>query len=217
MEEKVRALLGEGTDREEVLAGFTGMRVPAEGLVEEALRAYGEESNGSWRLHPGEAGMSSRAREEVRARLVRIGQLMGYQADGVKGQTSAVVKAALPGELAVASFVEVRWGEPHEPQYVFVVRSTALIGDLYQWTDSPVEGAVHVIAIPDARAGLMAAKLEAAPLLRARMEESRWDWVKWSHLARLAAEDTLDRHEFAAFIGLTPLVETPEAQLPLFR
>ena len=217
VEEKVRSLLAKGTDREEVLAGFSGMPIPAEGLVEEALRAYGEESEGTWRLRPGEEGMSSPAREEVRRRLVRIGNLIGYRVGPANGPAAGAGVSTEHGGPPLPSFVEVRWGEPQQAQYIFVVRSTALLGDLYRWTETPVEGAVHLIAIPDARAGLMAAKLEAAPLLRERMAEARWDWVKWSHLARLARQESLNRHEFAAFIGLTPLVETPEAQLPLFR
>ncbi|MFQ5945382.1 MAG: hypothetical protein ACE5NC_03950 [Anaerolineae bacterium] len=217
VEEKARSLLAKGTDREEILAGFSGMRVPAEGLVEEALRAYGDESEGTWRLRPNEASTSSPARREVRRRLVRIGRLMGYRVGPGNGRASGAETGSQPAGPSQPGFVEVQWGEPHQAQYVFVVRSTALLRDLYRWTETPVEGAVHLIAIPDARAGLMAAKLEAAPLLRVRMSEARWDWVKWSHLTRLASQDRVDRHEFAAFIGLTPLVETPQAQLPLFR
>jgi hypothetical protein len=48
------------------------------------------------------------------------------------------------------------------------------------------------------------------------MADGNWQIVKYCHLAWLAEIEEIDRHDLKKIIGLKPIIEQPEAQIPLF-
>jgi hypothetical protein len=197
--EKVTSQLLQGAKgfqqvREEVYSLFPGLLTPDPGLVEEALHSYGQGSPEAWRLRPPEE-----VREEMIALLLRLGERLGFQ---------AWAGARLP------RYADVAWRE-EETSYLFLVRQKVSLGDLCRWVEEGPK-ARHLILIPDERTSLLRLRLEGSPLIRKRLAESDWDFVKLGHLRSLAAQDEVDRHDLKKIVGLLPPIESAEAQLPLF-
>ncbi len=180
--------------REGVYSLFPGLLTPDPGLVEEALRSYGQGSPEAWRLRPQEE-----VREEMIAFLLRLGERLGFQ---------AWAGGRLP------RYADVAWQEG-ETSYLFLVRQKVSLGDLCRWVEEGPK-ARHLILIPDERASLLRLRLEGSPLIRKRLAESDWDFVKFGHLQSLAAQEEVDRHDLKKIVGLLPPIESAEAQLPLF-
>jgi hypothetical protein len=70
--------------------------------------------------------------------------------------------------------------------------------------------------LPEARADLVRFKLGRSPLLQRPLAEGRWEFIKYRHLRRLAQVTEPDRHDLKKIVGLEPIIEKPEAQIPLF-
>lgn len=173
--------------REEIYSLFPGLLAPDPGLVEEALHSYGQES-------PPEG-----VREEMIALLLRLGERLGFQ---------AWAGAKLP------RYADVAWRDG-ETSYIFLIRQRVSLGDLCRWVEEGAK-ARHLILIPDERASLLRLRLKAFPLTQKRLRESGWDFVKFSHLRSMAAQEEVDRHDLKKIVGLLPPIESAEAQLPLF-
>jgi hypothetical protein len=173
--------------REEIYSLFPGLLAPDPGLVEEALHSYGQES-------PPEG-----VREEMIALLLRLGERLGFQ---------AWAGAKLP------RYADVAWRDG-ETSYIFLIRQRVSLGDLCRWVEEGAK-ARHLILIPDERASLLRLRLEAFPLTQKRLRECGWDFVKFSHLRSMAAQEEVDRHDLKKIVGLLPPIESAEAQLPLF-
>lgn len=180
--------------REEVYSLFPGLLTPDPGLVEEALHSYGQGSPEAWRLRP-----SEEVREEMIALLLRLGERLGFQ---------AWAGARLP------RYADVAWRQG-ETSCLFLIRQKVALGDLCQWVEEEPK-ARHLILIPDERASLLRLRLEGSPLIRKRLTESDWDFVKFGHLRSVAAQEEVDRHDLKKVVGLLPPIESAEAQLPLF-
>lgn len=180
--------------REEVYSLFPGLLTPDPGLVEEALHSYGQGSPEAWRLRP-----SEEVREEMIALLLRLGERLGFQ---------AWAGARLP------RYADVAWRQG-ETSYLFLIRQKVALGDLCQWVEEEPK-ARHLILIPDERASLLRLRLEGSPLIRKRLTESDWDFVKFGHLRSVAAQEEVDPHDLKKVVGLLPPIESAEAQLPLF-
>lgn len=180
--------------REEVYSLFPGLLTPDPGLVEEALHSYGQGSPEAWRLRP-----SEEVREEMIALLLRLGERLGFQ---------AWAGARLP------RYADVAWRQG-ETSCLFLIRQKVALGDLCQWVEEEPK-ARHLILIPDERASLLRLRLEGSPLIRKRLTESDWDFVKFGHLRSVAAQEEVDPHDLKKVVGLLPPIESAEAQLPLF-
>ncbi len=72
------------------------------------------------------------------------------------------------------------------------------------------------MVIPAARTGLWQHKLETHPWLAQTIKGGGWTFIKLEHLRSLAAKKVLTRHDLKAIVGLVPLIESGEGQLPLF-
>lgn len=173
--------------REEVYSLFPGFLTPDPRLVEEALHSYGQGS------------LSEEVREEMIALLFRLGERLGFQA-----QTDA----ELP------SYADLAWWD-EESSYLFLICHRVSLGDLCRWVEEGPK-AHRLILIPDERASLLRLRLEGSPLIRKRLAESGWDFIKFGHLRSVAAQEEVDRHDLKKIVGLLPPVESAEAQLPLF-
>jgi len=180
--------------REEVYSLFPGLLTPDSGLVEEALHSYGQGSPEAWHLRP-----PVEVREEMIALLLRLGERLEFQA-----QTGA----RLP------RYADVAWQEG-ETSYLFLIRQKVPLGDLCRWVEEGPK-VRHLVLIPDERASLLRLRLEGSPLIRKRLTESDWDFVKFGHLRSVAAQEEVDRHDLKKIVGLLPPIESAEAQLPLF-
>jgi hypothetical protein len=180
--------------REEVYSLFPGLLTPDPGLVEEALYSYGQGSPEAWRLRPPEE-----VREEMIALLLRLGERLGFQTWS---------GANLP------HCADVAWRD-EETSYLFLIRHSVSLRDLSRWMEEGPK-ARYLILIPDERASLLRLRLETSPLIRKRLGESGWDFVKFGHLRSVAAQEEVDRHDLKKIVGLLPHIESAEAQLPLF-
>jgi hypothetical protein len=58
--------------------------------------------------------------------------------------------------------------------------------------------------------------METELLLRVALTDGRWQFIKLDHLKALSAREDLHRQDLSHIVGLEPLIERPEAQLPLF-
>jgi hypothetical protein len=65
-------------------------------------------------------------------------------------------------------------------------------------------------------ASLIAIKLNRDPLLRAAFAARRCSVIKVRHLLELAATPDADRQALKKIVGLDPIIEQAEAQIPLF-
>jgi len=180
--------------REEIYSRFPGLLTPDPGLVEEALRSYGQGSPEAWRLRPQEE-----VRKEMIALLLRLGERLGFQ---------AWAGSRLP------RYADVTWQEG-ETTYLFLIREKISLRDLCRWVEEGPK-ARHLILIPDERASLLRLRLEVSPLIQKRLRESDWDFAKFSHLRSVATQEEVDRHDLKKIVGLLPPIESAEAQLPLF-
>ena len=180
--------------REEIYSLFPGLLTPDPRLVEEALHSYGQGSPEAWRLRPPEE-----VPEEMISLLLRLGERLGFK---------AWTGARLP------RYADVAWRDG-ETSYIFLVRQIISLQDLCRWVEEGPK-ARHLVLIPDERASLLRLRLEGSPLIRKRLAESDWDFVKFGHLRSVAAQEEADRHDLKKIVGLLPPIESAEAQLPLF-
>jgi hypothetical protein len=205
-----------------VCARFPGPQTPGAHLVRLCLFSYGDEhAPGHWRLRV-EDDFEARVAETdaVIADLADLGRRLGFEAR--LGIPSA-------GEWAV------RWlDEAGRTSYAFAVRTTAVLGDLFDppplepARSEPVESArgelvessaTPCLALPGGRAVLVSYKLRHDPRLRQQVVRHDWQFLKFRHLRHLVREvahQQLDRHAFRAALGLDPIVEQTQAQMSLW-
>jgi len=119
---------------------------------------------------------------------------------------------------------DVRWLEEGQEAYAFAVSATAnLVPHLLARSASGEgegmaagAGAQFCLVLPGGRARLVDLKLQRDPRLARAVEVDRWQFIKFRHLRRLAAEEELDRHALKTVLGLDPIAEQEAAQIPLF-
>lgn len=194
--------------RESIYRRFPGLATPPEGLIEACLAARSE------REGPPEAGWRPRPaapfdRGEAARLLVDLAQRGGLEA-------WSRFQDHQPQPVPLAAYIDVAWLEDEAPLYLFVLRDTARVGDLYRWSREGGARARHLVLVPDEHSEFLQVALEASPLLRHRFREGNWEFIKLGHVRALAERPEVDRHEIKKIIGLAPLIESPEAQLPLF-
>jgi hypothetical protein len=182
---------------------FNGPLTPDTGLVHACLNAYGEEpSPGHWRLHPREreATWAEEMRNGVDD-LLMLGERLGYR---VRQRRKVI---------------DVVWEEEGRPWATFNLLATANVARFLPHLDSThpqQEIRWRNLVIPAARAGLWQHKLETHPWLAQTIKGGGWTFIKLDHLRSLAGKETLTRHDLKAIVGLVPLIESGEGQLPLF-
>jgi hypothetical protein len=204
-----------------VCALFPGPQTPDGRLVRLCLFSYGDEhAPGHWRLRA-EDDFEARVAETdaVIADLAALGRRLGFE-----------VKLGIPraGEWAV------RWlDEDDRIPYAFVVRTTAVLGDLL-FTPPPLPSpssppqargraiepkTTPCLTLPGGRAVLVGYKLRHDPRLRQGVARHGWQFLKFRHLRHMVQEvaaKQLDRYAFQAALGLDPIVEQTEAQMSLW-
>jgi hypothetical protein len=112
--------------------------------------------------------------------------------------------------------VDVVWHEGGKAAHAFAVQWTAVLSPLLLDQRVHLGDARGYFVLPEGRADLVCFKIGRSPLLRRALAEGGWDFIKYCHLRHLAQRPERDRHDLKKIVGLEPIIEKPEAQLPLF-
>ncbi len=182
--------------QEELCVLFPGLLTPEEGVIDACLASYGlEVSPNHWVLREEDQKEErERQRDETIAQLLKLGARLGYEAQPGGGD------------------FHVLWSEEGETTYAFVVLWMATLSFILGHRGEKFS---HYLVIPEERSSLVRFKLKRNPLLKAVMERGDWQFVKRRHLVRLLRMERVDRRDLKMIIGLKPIVEEPEAQMPL--
>jgi hypothetical protein len=179
-------------------ARFPGSLTPEAGLVAACLQAYGyEPSRGYWQLRKEDLPDSRQAeRQSMIKHLLALGRKLGYR--------------AVPGVP-----FDVAWFEGEKVEAAFVVRWQAVVSEALALTNQ-LAGAQPYLLIPGGRAALVSHKLASNPLWQQIVDEAGWHFIKYRHVRQLVAQPEVDEYALRTIIGLDPIVEHEQVQLPLF-
>lgn len=177
-----------------VYAALDGPLTPPLALVLLCIDSYSGKEEGERRLRA-EDDPSRRGSElrELRRDLRTLGQRLGFEVKSGQGW-------------------DVRWREGGQDAFLFIVSPTAALGRYLLYGPPIPPGARPCLVFPGGRAELLSYKLRADP--RLGHAAARWEFVKFRHVRRLLAEE-LNRHLFEAILGLDPVVEEEDVQIPL--
>jgi len=186
---------------------FPGPLTPDAKIVEACLRSYGEElAPGYWRLAAGEEVKSREAQAaQVALILAQLGRRMGYEVRGSQGS----------GEGKGRGY-DVIWQEGGQPVHGFVLRWRAQVATNILHSDLAPRAGHQYYVLPQARVELVRAKLAHDPRLAGAMATGNWQFLKYAPLCALAGAEEVARHDLRRIVGLEPIIEQPEAQIPLF-
>lgn len=177
----------------------------APGLVEACLRSYGEEfTPGYWRLAVGE-GMESREAQaaQVALALGQLGGRMGYQARKGRGSEEN-------------GGYDIIWQEGDQTAHGFLLRWRAQVATDMLHSHVDLKAEQQYVVLPQARVELVRAKLAHDPRLPGAIAGGNWQFLKVAPLRALAAAKEVARHDLRRIVGLNPIIEQGEAQIPLF-
>jgi hypothetical protein len=116
-----------------------------------------------------------------------------------------------PGRLACFDVLWYEEGTIH----AFALTVRAFLGRILQREGGAGE-IYRYLVIPAERTSLVDFKLRRNPLLREALAVGNWQFVKYGHLAWLVEAKEIDRHDLKKIVGLKPIIEQAEAQIPLF-
>ncbi|MFQ5857240.1 MAG: hypothetical protein ACE5LU_16650 [Anaerolineae bacterium] len=175
----------------EVYRRFSGWLTPEAELVEALLLAYGEEIRvGTWGQRPTDQA----EQQAIRDALHRLGTRLGFSVG--------------------AGIADVVWGEGGHATHAFRIVETG------RWSELGIEvlpdSVAGYLVLPDRMVSLLRAKIVRNPLWRRELADRRWALVKAQHLLAMAGAADVDRQEFKKIVGLDPIIEQAEAQIPLF-
>ena len=183
----------------------TATHMGASDIVEACLHSYGEEfAPGYWRLAAGEE-VESHEIQSAQVTLVvgQLGRRMGYEVR--RGQDSEESRG-----------YDIIWQEEGRLVHGFLLRWRARIAtDMVHTHLEPRAGQQYYV-LPQARAELIRAKLAHDPRLGEAMAQANWRFLKYTSLRALARAEEVARHDLRRIVGLEPIIERPEAQIPLF-
>jgi hypothetical protein len=75
---------------------------------------------------------------------------------------------------------------------------------------------VRFLVVPDERVALIRLRLERSPVLRQRLAEDNWHFLRWSSVRRLHASKRASLAALAPLLGLDPEVGRGEDQMAMF-
>ncbi len=181
-----------------VYAQFPGWLTPPAPLVSLLLRAYGwEASPGHWHLRPEDQLEARQAERQIMiGHLLRLGHRLGYRAE------------------TWAPF-DVAWFQEKQVQAVFVIVWQATLGRVLALSSHAPDTEKYLV-IPGGRAALLSYKLAHNPVWQHQVNEARWQFIKYRHVRQLVEQPEVDRYALQAIVGLDPIVEQEQVQIPLF-
>jgi hypothetical protein len=168
---------------------FQGLQTPGKRLILTALQSYAEVTDqGLWVLRPEDhAKAREDDRREIHTDLIHLGQGMGFEVEA--------------DDL-------VTWRENEQVCYRFLIRETAVLGDIGLDHENPL-----TLVLPGGRAALLTEKSRRDPRIRDWLQ-TRTRVLKFRHVRRLVSESTLTRDNLTERMAIDP-PEHQDPQLPL--
>jgi hypothetical protein len=194
---------------EEIYRHFPADLTPDLSLIETCLRSYGQEiTPDHWQLRPED--QPDRRVEEVatiQQELCELGKRLSFEVS---------LRTESAGTLAPGLFpaFDVLWRDEGQPVYAFAIQWTARVHDLLL-AEAPTS-IQPCLVMPGGRATLVGFKLQRDPRLRQAVAQAGWQFIKYRHLRRILAQESLNRHVLKQIFGLDPIIEREGAQMPLF-
>ena len=169
---------------------------PEPALVEACIAAYTDvDAQDSLRLRaedmPAARGAETR---QIRGLLRQLGERLRFD-----------VRQDEAGDIV--------WADAGTPLYLFRCTTTAMLGPHLLAAHLPTPARRHLV-LPGGRAALVALKLKRDPRLQQAVERDHWVFIKFRHLRRMAVE-IKHRADIEVYLGLDPIVEQAQAQIPL--
>jgi len=200
---------------EAIYPHFPGFLTPDESLIEACLESYSKEiTPGHWHLRA-EDQEAHRQGQRVQgvAHLIKLGQRLGYGVwvNPAWRETASDQAGFDPGPLARFDVLWYEEGTIH----AFSLTAKAALGRILQ-REAGAGEIYRYLVIPAERTSLVDFKLRRNPLLRKAMADGHWQIIKYCHLAWLVEAEEIDRHDLKKIVGLEPIIEQAEAQIPLF-
>ncbi len=182
----------------EIYRRFNGVSSPEMALVEACLDAYTEAhaeipSNRITVRDEDDPQKRKREIETLRNRLKALGNRLGYQIDRTE-------------------LDDILWIQHGDIHYLFRCIATAVLTP--HLSNPPTGAGQHCLVLPGGRAALIHLKLKRDPRLSQWLDLHRWKFIKYRHLRRMVRE-VKSRSDIEVFLGLDPIVEQGQAQIPL--
>ena len=180
---------------------FPSPLTPDATIIEACLRSYGEElAPGYWHLAAEEEVKRHEAQAaQVALILGQLGRRMGYEVGEGQGRGYDLI-----------------WQEEGQPVHGFIIRWRAQIATDILHSRLEPRAEHQYVVLPQARVELVRAKLAHDPRLAGAMAVGDWQFLKYAPLHALAGLEEVARHDLRRIVGLEPIIEQPEAQIPLF-
>jgi hypothetical protein len=189
-----------------IYSRFPGLLTPQAPLLDQCLKSYAtyDAASGTWLLRSEDRPEGlSQEKEDALTALTAVGRRLGYQVRG-------------PGQHNSDRAIHMAWGEGGTERQLFVVKQTTRFGDLLAGpTDQGDEVQRHIV-ISERRVPLLKFRVRTEPLLPRALSLGRWRFIKLNNLQALAAREELALDDLEHAVGLEPLTESPDTQLPLF-
>jgi hypothetical protein len=200
-----------------VYSRFPDLFTPGPGLLEKCLQSYAarDDVSGRWVPRPEDSpeGLAGEKEGAVEC-LAAVGRLLGYQVSplgaGAETLQPGRPRRGLPGG------VDLMWEGGDSSSHLFAVKQTTRFGDTLSGSRGYGDQARRYIVICGRRLQLLRFRMETELLLRIALTEGQWQFIKIHHLRALSERSALDREDLESIVGLEPLIESPDAQLPLF-
>ncbi len=183
---------------EAVYRRFPGLQTPEQDLVQACLESYAQETSPGWvRLRDEDQPERVRlAVAEFVADLETLGRRMGLQVAVDKPPYHVVWRA--DGAL-----------------HAFLFAPTAIVHTLTA-LGPPDEDTSRYLVLPESRIALLRLKLGHSPIYGRVLQQGGWTIVRWPYLQALLKQSVVDIHSLKQVVGLDPIIEKGEAQIPLF-
>jgi hypothetical protein len=216
---------------------FPGLEAPDEELVRACLAAYARVGDrGQLRT---EEALGARFGDHTRilAQLAEYGHRLGLRVwigrrehDKVDAgrrlldlladdERRAYLPLIVRGPTEPLAAVDAIWYLRGKFAFLLEVEWTAMLGEavLRRGREIPVtDRQARILLFPAERTELVRLKLERSPWLRSEVERQNWHFLKWQHLATLAARDGASLDWLEPVLGLNPLIERGGEQLTMF-
>ncbi len=177
---------------------FPGLQTPERDLVQACLESYAQEASAGWvRLRDEDQPERVRlAVAEFIAEMETLGRRMGVQVATDKPPYHVVWTS--DGAL-----------------HAFLFTATAVVHTLAALGLSD-ENTTRYLVIPESRVALLRLKLRRSPIYGRILQQGRWTILRRPFLQALLKLPAVDVHSLKQAVGLNPIMEKGEAQIPLF-
>jgi hypothetical protein len=143
----------------------------------------------------------------------RLGELLD------EGERTSHLPAIVRGRAEDVEAVDCIWYVRSSAAFLFEVEWTAMLGEPILRRHGripPDERLVRFLVVPPERTELVRYKLDHSPVLRAAVASGNWHVLKWDHLRTFLERETIDLGGLEPLLGLDPVVDRSDEQLPLF-